>query len=81
MECYVTWNIGQNRSITYESAVQMEVTVVKGRLMQTAASVCVFQAVARSRQMCPGEQSFLLPPRFISTTPSVCAFPPVSHPR
>lgn len=36
MERYVTLNIGQNRSITYESWVQMEVTVAaRGRLMQT----------------------------------------------
>lgn len=39
--CYVTWYIGHKHSITYEIAVQMEVKVVKGRLMQTAA-VSVF---------------------------------------
>lgn len=41
LECYVTWYMGQNSRITYENAVQMGVTVVKGRLMQTAA-VSVF---------------------------------------
>lgn len=40
LEYYVTWYMGQNNSITYEIAVQ-GVTVVKGRLMQTAA-VSVF---------------------------------------
>lgn len=40
-ECYVTCYMGQNNSITYEIAVQTGVTVVKGRLMQTAA-VSVF---------------------------------------
>lgn len=74
IERYITRNIGQNHSITYESSVQMEVTVaVRGRLMQTAASVCVFRLWlgTLNRQMCPGEQCFLLPPRFISPTPSV----------
>lgn len=84
MERYITRNIGQNPSITYESSVQMEVTVaVRGRLMQTAASVCVFRLWlgTLNRQMCPGEPCFLLPPHFISPTPSVAPPTPVSHPR
>lgn len=40
-EHYVTWYMGQNNSITYKIAVQMRVTVVKGRQMQNAA-VSVF---------------------------------------
>lgn len=49
MEHYITRNIGQNRSITYESSVQMEVTVaVRGEPMHAAASVSVLPAVARS---------------------------------
>lgn len=40
-EHYVTWYMGQNNSITCEIAVQMRVTVVKGRQMQNAA-VSVF---------------------------------------
>lgn len=54
----------------------MEVTVsVRGKLMHTAASVCVFGLWLGTlkRQICPGEPCFLLPPRFISPTPSVAA--------
>lgn len=35
-ECYVTWYMGQNNSITYETAVQIEVMMEKGELKQTA---------------------------------------------
>lgn len=71
LECYVTWYMGQNSSITYENAVQMGVTVVKGRLMQTAA-VPAFSGcgsvLITDRQTCPWEQSFFFLPRFISPT-------------
>lgn len=36
LQCYVTWFMGRNGSITYENVVQIGVTVVRGRQMQTA---------------------------------------------
>lgn len=82
-ECYVTWYMGQNNSITYEIAVQTGVTVVKGRLMQTAA-VSVFSGcgsvLITDRHAPESAKSFFFLPHFISPTPSVCILP-FTHPR
>lgn len=60
----------------------MGVTVVKGRLMQTAA-VSAFSgcgSVLTTDRRAPESSLFFFLPRFISPTPSLCALP-VSHPR
>lgn len=82
-ECYVTWYMGQNNSITYEIAVQMGVTMVKGRLMQTAAlsvfSGCGSVLITDRHAPESSLSLFLLALFHFSPSPSVCSLLFLAH--
>jgi len=71
--------MGQNNSITYEITVQMGVTVVKGRLMQTAAEAVFLRNgfVLKTDKHAPESYHSLFPPVAFnfSSLPSLYAFP------
>lgn len=78
---YITGNIGQNGSVTYESAVQLEVTVSLGGKLTLAVFWGCGSSLAEDT-CAPGEECFLLPPRFISRPlpPQRPPPPPTHHP-